>query len=146
MWYSTATPIKFQVSTESATCIFYTKNDEITHFKVLASQIFAALSLKFGTLLRLMATYLHIKFQVSTVSATGSFYTKNAEVTLFLIIAPLFLDNVATHFKKVPGGTTMRPHQVDELCLRRELCFRTLQNNLHDEVPFKGLMDEYKRG
>ena len=45
------------------------------------------IDLKFGTILRLIAIYLHIKFQVSTVSATCIFYTKNGEITLFFILA-----------------------------------------------------------
>ena len=40
-------------------------------------------NLKFGTVLQFIAIYHHIKFQVSTVSATCNFYTKNTEITWF---------------------------------------------------------------
>ena len=40
-----------------------------------------------GIILHLTFIYIHIKFQVSTVSETCIFDTKNAESTLFLVIA-----------------------------------------------------------
>ena len=51
--------------------------------------VFYPIWMKFGKVLRLMAIYLQIKFQASTVSATCIFYTKNAEITLFFVIASL---------------------------------------------------------
>ena len=66
---------KFKVSPVSATCIFYTKNTKIcwNHpFFISSFSNICCIVLKFGTVLRFMATYLHIKFHISTVSAVST--------------------------------------------------------------------------